>query len=162
MEIFGLLDTLESLIVSGRKIWFTDKVIIDEVKVLTLIDKMRLVIQAGPDTARKAVDKAQFSKIKDESSSEVVYPRESIEDSELNASEVVNQAYQIADEVKLGADKYAEEVLTNLTVVVSRMLRTIENGRIRLQKSLRKEAQTSRIETAEAMNKAVDSVEHRP
>ena len=44
MEILGLLDTLESMILDGTKIPLTKKILINEDKILAVIDKMRLVI----------------------------------------------------------------------------------------------------------------------
>lgn len=47
MEILGLLDTLESMILEGFRVPLTKKTMIDEEKVLQVVDKIRLVAQGG-------------------------------------------------------------------------------------------------------------------
>jgi hypothetical protein len=55
MEILGLLDTLESMILDSSKIPFTKKVVVDEESLLGIVDKMRLVIQGGGGFAKEAI-----------------------------------------------------------------------------------------------------------
>ena len=57
MEILGLLDTLESMILEGFKIPLTKKTLINEDKILQVIDKIRLVSQGGGDFVKKAIEK---------------------------------------------------------------------------------------------------------
>ena len=57
MEILGLLDTLESMILEGFKIPMSKKTVINEEKVLQVIDKIRLVSQGGGEFVKKALDK---------------------------------------------------------------------------------------------------------
>ena len=57
MEILGLLDTLEAMILDGFKIPLSKRTIVNEEKLLAVIDKMRLVLQGGEDFAKKAIDK---------------------------------------------------------------------------------------------------------
>ena len=47
MEILGLIDTLESMILEGFRVPLTKKTMINEEKVLQVIDKIRLVAQGG-------------------------------------------------------------------------------------------------------------------
>lgn len=125
MEILGLLDTLESIILDGTKIPFTKKIMVDEEKILSIIDKIRLVIQGGSDFAKKAIAREELRGAEAEER-----PRE-----EAKAVEVLEQAYQMAKEVREGADKYADEVLANLEAASTRILRTIKAGRERLAKT---------------------------
>jgi hypothetical protein len=119
MEILGLLDTLESIVLDSAKIPFTKKIMVDEEKMLSIIDKIRLVIQGGGDFARKAIVRGEAQEAAPE-------PTES------KAVEVLEQAYQMAKEIREGADKYADEVLANLEATSTRILRTIKAGRDRL------------------------------
>ena len=54
---------------------------------------------------------------------------------EAKAVEVLQQAYQMAKEIRDGADKYADEVLANLEATSTRILRTLKAGRDRLTKT---------------------------
>lgn len=140
MEILGLLDTLESMILDGGKIPLTKKIIINEDKILAVIDKMRLVIQGGAGLAKEAIASKQGARDVERGVVERVSgpEREMIEgrsQGEAKAVEVLQQAYQMAKEVREGADKYADEVLANLEATSTRILRTIKAGRDRLAKS---------------------------
>jgi cell division septum initiation protein DivIVA len=145
MEILGLLDTLEAMILDGFKIPFSSKTMINEEKLLAVIDKMRLVVQGGEDFAKRAIDRDKKAGAKTDILDEVVPkktkavapPAQKAEgqgDVEGKAIEVLQQAYQIAKEVRQGADKYADDVLSNLEATSSRILRSIRAGRDRLSR----------------------------
>lgn len=125
MEILGLLDTLESIVLDSSKIPFTKKFMVDEEKILSIIDKMRLVIQGGGDFAKSAIAHGTGETVEAERKPQA----------EAKAVEVLEQAYQMAKEVREGADKYADEVLANLEATSTRILRTIKAGRERLTKT---------------------------
>jgi len=57
-------------------------------------------------------------------------------DVEGKAIDVLQQAYQVAKEVRHGADKYADEVLSNLESTSARILRSVRAGRERLSRVL--------------------------
>lgn len=141
MEILGLLDTLESMILDGTKIPLTKKVIVNEEKLLAVIDKMRLVIQGGAGLAKQAIASKTGARDEEHGAEEEIVGPESKEmvegrsQKEAKAVEVLQQAYQMAKEIREGADKYADEVLANLEATSTRILRTIKAGRERLAKA---------------------------
>ncbi len=51
MDIMHLVDRLEELINKSRAIWFTHNVVVDEDRILDLIDQMRVAI---PEEVKKA------------------------------------------------------------------------------------------------------------
>lgn len=130
MEILGLLDTLESIVLDSTNIPFTKRIIVNEEQLLSIIDKIRLVIQGGSDFAKKAIARGE-SPQKEEAGAEVS-EAERRPQAESKAIEVIEQAYQMAKEIREGADKYADEVLANLEATSTRILRTIKAGRERL------------------------------
>lgn len=143
MEILGLLDTLEATILDGFKIPLTKKTLVNEEQVLMLIDKIRLVIQGGSDFAKKAIDKERNIRgMSQEEPTVSNQTTETIKEAQMpmtdkaKASEIIAQAYQVAKEVRDGADKYADEVLSNLELTSTRILRTIKAGRERLGKNV--------------------------
>ena len=139
MEILGLLDTLESVVLDSPKVPFTKKVVIDEEKLLGILDKIRLVLQGGGDFARKAIGRVdQPGPVQSEeipAAEAQPAPSEGRQRGEAKAVEVIEQAYQMAKEIRDGADKYADEVLANLEATSTRILRTIKAGRDRLNKN---------------------------
>jgi hypothetical protein len=159
MEILGLLDTLESVVLDGTKIPLTKKVMINEEKVLGIIDKMRLVAQGGggfakdaivgaslpggassvagrqgkKDEIRIVVEDERGAKDEGRRTKDEILEGRSVD--EAKAVEILQQAYQMAKEIREGADKYADEVLANLEATSTRILRTVKAGRDRLTKA---------------------------
>jgi hypothetical protein len=134
MEVLGLLDTLESMILDGTKIPLTKNIIVNEDKLLAVIDKMRLVLQGGGGFAKEALAQ-KAEKRGPEASAEARAMVEDRPQDEAKAVEVLQQAYQMAKEIRDGADKYADEVLANLEATSTRILRTLKAGRDRLSKT---------------------------
>ncbi len=140
MEILGLLDTLEAMILDGFKFPFSKRTVLNEEKLLAIIDKMRLVVQGGGDFAKKAIGGERQGIKKPEALDELMPKRPSARpvaeaqggDVEGKAIEVLQQAYSIAKDVRHGANKYADEVLSNLEATTSRVIRAIRAGRDRL------------------------------
>ena len=142
MEILGLLDTLESMILEGFRIPLTKKTVINEEKVLQVLDKIRLVSQGGGDFVKKAIDKRPAAGAVKQESIEFTEARKEMEkvkdnlpgmtSGEEKATEIIENAYKISKEVRMGADKYADEVLSSLEASASRILRAVKAGRARL------------------------------
>jgi len=135
MEALGLLDTLESMVLDGFKVPFSKKLVIDEEKILSIIDKMRLVIQGGEGLAKEAIAtklNMEGSPKIEEGSRRAVAEGEN--QGESKAVDILQQAYQMAKEIREGADNYADEVLANLEATSTRILRTVKAGRERLEK----------------------------
>ena len=145
MEILGLLDTVESMILEGFRIPLTKKTVINEEKVLQVLDKIRLVVQGGGEMAKIAIGrKPGVSAQPKQEPIEFVNATKEVErvkqdlspmsEGDYKATEIIESAYKIAKEVRMGADKYADEVLSNLEATSSRILRAVKAGRIRLNK----------------------------
>lgn len=144
MEILGLLDTLESMILDGTKIPLTKKILINEERILAVIDKMRLVIQGGGGFAKGAIaSKGEAKEMPKQQAKQSPPPAPGAKEllagrsqDEAKAVEVLQQAYQMAKEIREGADQYADEVLANLEATSTRILRTIKAGRDRLDRTV--------------------------
>ena len=141
MEILGLLDTLESMILEGFRIPLTRKTLVNEDKLLSVIDKIRNVAQGGGNPLKDSIKRPITGRQESLESIEARNKLEKIKESlpamsrnEENATEIIEHAYKIAKEVRMGADKYADEVLTNLEATSSRILRAVKAGRSRLGK----------------------------
>jgi len=127
MQILGLLDTLESIILDGFKIPLSRKVVLNEDQLLSIIDKMRLLISGGEGLVKK-----------ERKEPEAAVSAEAPITEKGGGPEILEQAYQIAREIREGADKYADEVLANLELSTTRVLRTIKAGRDRLAQTEKK------------------------
>jgi hypothetical protein len=114
MELLGLLDTLEAAVLGGKKVPFTANVIVDENKILEIIDKLRTVMRTGGGSIRSL---------------------EHVSESESQHEKVIlSKAKREARLMKEGANRYAEEQLNHLMVTLLKMQRTVENGKQRMEK----------------------------
>ena len=135
-KILGLLDALESMILDSLKIPMTGKTLINEAEVLAVIDKIRLVMQGDPGIMTRSPHDKQESQIsKPKTAQQPDSDGISGQDAQAKAMEIIQQAYQVALEIKTGANKYADDVLSNLESNANRIIRTIKNGRLRIKKT---------------------------
>ena len=119
--ILGLLEALEAAILESPKIPFTDKTIIEENKILEIIDKIRMALASGADLIQSSISKKEGAQ------------KKSLPVAELTVSDL-KEARQAARELRFKADKYADEVLSNLAATAAKILRSVESGRQRLSK----------------------------
>ena len=141
-EILGLVDSLEAMVLESAKIPMTDKLIIPEKKLIQLIDKIRYATKSG-DVARNAIDINKAIVIES-----IVKTREETPGPQF--TEKLHDAEAKAKQIKEGAHQYAEQVLTNLQLMVTKLQnqmikleQSIENGREVLDQQRKKEEATS-------------------
>lgn len=133
MEILGLLDHLETMICDSVKIPLINRTLVDEEALLAVVDKIKMVLQDKEYVGRNLGGQKPEPKTPLETL-ETARPENLSEDPETRAAQILQQAYQVAKEIREGADKYADDVLVNLEATADRILRTVRNGRQRLGK----------------------------
>jgi hypothetical protein len=129
-DILGLVDSLEALILESPRIPMTEKLIVVEKDALQLIDKIRMSIKNG-NVSRAHID------INKDLLVEVPVADSPKEQPKLTIADATTQAKKI----KQGANDYAEYVLSNLQLSVTKLQnqiikleKNIENGRDVLEK----------------------------
>lgn len=140
MDILHLVDRLEELINRSRSIPFTHNVILDEDRMLDIIDQMRVAI---PDEVKKAQQvQSQKDRIiaqaKEEANrtlnlakekSDKLMERDSIvQDARKKASQIESEAEMQAKATRADADEYVAETLTNLEIALERVINQVRNG----------------------------------
>jgi len=140
MDILHLIDRLEELFNESRPIPFTHNVIVDEDRMLDLIDQMRVAI---PEEVKKAQQiLAQRDRILAQAQEEVnrtlalareksdqMIERDAIvQAAQARAEQIIAQAHQDIQSVRREADEYVMETLTRLEVEMDRALTQIRNG----------------------------------
>jgi hypothetical protein len=140
MDILHLIDRLEELFNESRPIPFTHNVIVDEDRMLDLIDQMRVAI---PDEVKKAQQlTAQRDRILAQAQEEVnrtlalareksdqLVERDSIvEAAKSRSDQIIAQAQQDIVAMRREADVYVLETLTRLEMEMDRSLTQIRNG----------------------------------
>ncbi len=140
MDILHLVDRLEELLNKSRPLPFTHNVIVDEDRMLDLIDQMRVAI---PEEVKKAAQvQAQRDRIlaqaQEESNRTVAIAREKSEQfverdaivqaAQARAEQIKAQAFAEAENTRREADNYVLETLTHLEMELDRFLTQVRNG----------------------------------
>lgn len=140
MDILHLVDRLEELFNTSRPIWLTHSVIVDEDRMLDLIDQMRVAIPEEIKKAQQIITQRDriLAQAKEEANRTIALAREKaekqLEDDELiqsakvRADQIVDQAHRDAAITQREADKYILETLTNLEMHMDRLLNQVRNG----------------------------------
>lgn len=140
MDILHLVDRLEELFNESRPIWLTHSVIVDEDRMLDLIDQMRVAVPDEIKKAQQIISQRDriLAQAKEEANRTIALSREKaekrLEDNEiiqsakLRAEEIVEQAHKDAVATQHEADQYILETLTNLEIHMDRLLSQVRNG----------------------------------
>ncbi|GAP10687.1 hypothetical protein BECAL_01862 [Bellilinea caldifistulae] len=151
MDILHLVDRLEELFNESRPIWFTHSVMVDEDRMLDLIDQMRVSI---PEEIKKAQQiLAQRDRIlaqaQEEANRTIQLAREKAEQmierdaiiqaAHARAEQIILQARMETESTKRDADEYVLESLSRLEVELEKMLNQVRNG-VRALQSERQQA----------------------
>jgi len=140
MDILHLVDRLEELLNQSRPFPFTHNVMVDEDRMLDLIDQMRVAI---PDEVKKAqqlmaqrdriLAQAQEEanrtlSIAREKSEQLVERDAIVQAAQARAEQIVAQARADIENTKHDADDYVVETLTKLEIELDRYLSQVRNG----------------------------------
>ena len=140
MDILHLIDRLEEILNESRPFPFTRNVIVDEDRVLDLIDQMRVAI---PEEVKKAQQLlAQRDRVlaqaQEEANRTLALAREKSEQlverdaivqaAHVRAEQIVTQAHADIQNTRRDADEYALETLTRLEMELDRSLNQVRNG----------------------------------
>jgi len=140
MDILHLVDRLEELLNQSRPLWFTHNVIVDEDRMLDLIDQMRVAI---PEEVKKAQQlTAQRDRLlaqaQEEANRTIAIAREKgeqlverdaiVQAAQGRSEQIVAQARIDAEKVRREADEYVLETLTRLEMEMERTLTQVRNG----------------------------------
>lgn len=140
MDILHLIDRLEELFNESRSIPFTHSVVVDEDRMLDIIDQMRVSI---PEEIKKAQQLlAQKDRVlaqaQEEANRTVALAREKgeqiverdaiVQAAQARAEQIINQIRQEAEMQKRDADDYVLETLTRLEMELDRSLGQVRNG----------------------------------
>jgi len=146
MDILHLVDRLEELLNQSRPLWFTHNVIVDEDRMLDIIDQMRVAV---PDEVKKSqqilVQRDRLmAQAQEEANRTIAIAREKsdqllerdaiVQQAQARADQIVAQARAEAEQTKQEADYYVIETLTRLEMELDRSLTQVRNGIHTLQR----------------------------
>lgn len=151
MDILHLVDRLEELFNQSRSIPLTRQVVVDEDRMLDLVDQMRVSI---PEEVRRAQQiLAQKDRIlaqaQEEANRTVALAREKSEQlmekdavvqaANARADQIVARARMEADAIRKEADQYVVERLATLQFELERILNQVRNGIATVERELQPE-----------------------
>jgi regulator of protease activity HflC (stomatin/prohibitin superfamily) len=140
MDILQLIDRLEELFNDAKAVPFTHNVIVDEDRMLELIDQMRIAI---PDEVKKAQQVvAQRDRVmaqaQEEANRTVQIARDKAadlaqkdvitQDAQRRADQILSQARAEAEAIRADADNYVLETLMQLQDQIAKLSNQVNNG----------------------------------
>ena len=140
MDILHLVDRLEELFNESRSIPFTHSVVVDEDRMLDIIDQMRVSI---PDEIKKAQQLlAQRDRLlaqsQEEANRTLALAREKsdqlterdqiVQAAQARSDQIIEQSRVEGENTKREADQYVLETLTSIEMELDRTLSQVRNG----------------------------------
>ena len=145
MDVLVLIDKLDELVHGARPVPLTDQVRVDREKLYDILDQMRSTIPEEIKQARWIVKERQEMLAEAERAGErivtearerqtrLVSEHELTRHAEIAAEEIIDDARAREREIRLGAEDYADEILTTLEFNISKFIAAVQRGRERLQ-----------------------------
>jgi dsDNA-specific endonuclease/ATPase MutS2 len=140
MDILHLIDRLEELFNNSKAVPLTRNVMVDEDKMLDIIDQMRIAI---PEEIKKAqqllaqrdrvLAQAQEEanrtvEIARQKADDLVHRDMIVQESQRRAEQIVAQARLDAEATRSDADGYVVDALNNLQAELERLTNQVRNG----------------------------------
>jgi F0F1-type ATP synthase membrane subunit b/b' len=140
MDILHLIDRLEELLNESRPFPFTHNVLVDEDRMLDLIDQMRVAIPEEVKKAQQVLAQRDrmLAQAQEEANRTLAIAREKSEQlverdaivqaAQTRADQLIAQARGDIEIIRHDADNYVMESLTRLEVELDRILTQVRNG----------------------------------
>jgi hypothetical protein len=140
MDILQLIDRLEELFNDAKAVPFTHNVVVDEDRMLELIDQMRIAI---PEEVKKAQQvMAQRDRVmaqaQEEANRTLQLSRDKaeqmierdiiVQEAQRRAEQILSQARNEAEVTRVDADNYVVDTLMQLQDQISKMGNQVSNG----------------------------------
>lgn len=140
MDIMQLIDRLEELFNDAKAVPFTHNVVVDEDKMLELIDQMRIVIPEEVKKAQQVIaqrDRAMAQaqeeanrtlQIARDKADQMVQKDTVAQDAHRRAEQIIAQARADAEAIRADADNYVLETLLQLQDHIAKVGNQVNNG----------------------------------
>ena len=140
IDIIFLIEQLERLITTGRNMPLTSNVIIDQARALDLLDQLRVAVPEEVraakrinDETERIVERAQEEGERilaraQEQAAFLIEERELTKAAEIKSAIIIGEGQREADEIRRGADEYAQSVLVRLEGECIKALQSIKHG----------------------------------
>jgi cell division septum initiation protein DivIVA len=157
MDILQLIDRLEELFNAAKAVPFTHNVVVDEDRMLELIDQMRIAI---PEEVKKAQQvMAQRDRVMAQAQEEanrtlqlsrdkaeqMVQKDMIVQEAQRRADQIVSQARAEAESTRVDADNYVVDTLMQLQDQISKLNGQVSNGIRMVQEDQMRKSSSSAV-----------------
>jgi cell division septum initiation protein DivIVA len=144
MDILHLVDRLEELFNQSRPIPLTHNVLVDEDRILEIIDQMRISIPEEVKKAQQILGQRDrvLAQAQEEANRTIAMAKKKAEElagrdpivqaAQTRAEQIIQQSRGDAEGIRAEADEYIIETLTALEAELTRLLNQARNGIARL------------------------------
>ncbi|MCF6277166.1 MAG: hypothetical protein L3J16_00225 [Anaerolineales bacterium] len=140
MDILHLIDRLEELFNESRALPFTHNVVVDEDRMLDIIDQMRIAIPEEVKKAQQLLNQSErivaqaeekanrLTSLAQEKANEMTSNDLVTQEANRRAEQILSQARADAEATRNDADDYVVETLARVEDELSRLLAQVHNG----------------------------------
>lgn len=131
-----MIDELEDVLAEGRRVPFSGRLLVDEDKILDIIDRMRVAVPDEIKQARRVI--GEQDRLLGEAQAKV---QQALEEQGLLAAveteraRLIEQAERDATGIRAGADEYATQVLGELEQRLQKLTHSVQSGLSELRKN---------------------------
>jgi len=124
-----LIDEMEDALAEGRRVPFSGRLLVDEERILDIIDRMRVAVPEELKQARRVINEQE--RLLAEARAQV---QQAMEEQGLMAAveaertRLLDEADRDAQVIRSGADDYARQVLEELEQRLVRLTANVQNG----------------------------------
>ncbi len=145
MDVLELIDRLHDLVQNAKHVPLSSEVRVDKQKLSDLLNELRATIPEELNDARWIVKERQEMLAAAEREAErilgeaqehqtqLVVEHDLIGQAELASEDIIDDARAEEREIRLGAEDYADEILSTLELNLSKFIAAVRRGRERLQ-----------------------------
>jgi hypothetical protein len=129
IELDDLIDELEDALAEGRRVPFSGRLMVDEERILDIIDRMRVAVPEELKQARRVIGEQE--RLLSEARAQVQQAMEEqglLAAVEAERARLLDEAERDALGVRAGADDYARQVLEELEQRLARLSASVQNG----------------------------------
>lgn len=157
MDILQLIDRLEELFNDAKAVPFTHNVVVDEDKMLELIDQMRIAIPEEVKKAQQVVAQRDrvMAQAQEEANRTLQLARDKADqmtekdmitqEAQRRADQIIAQARAEAEATRVDADNYVIDTLMQLQDQIAKMGNQVSNGIRMMQEDQMRKSSTTNV-----------------
>ncbi len=129
IELDDLIDQLEDALAESRRVPFSGLLLVNEERLLRLIDHLRVAIPEEQKRARRIVQEQERLIAEAQARvQQVLEERGLLEAVEGERARLLQQAEQESAQIRAGADSYARQVLEEIDERLAKLTTSVRNG----------------------------------